>query len=57
MPSPTKFQELTRDCQPGQPVRWRTLGGVVHEGVLVEWDNGTAVVLKPDGSTVSVRAD
>jgi hypothetical protein len=30
-------------------VKWKTLDGKVHEGILVDWDNGTAIVQLANG--------
>lgn len=36
---------LTRDCQPGMLVSWKTVGDDrPHVGTLKEWDNGTAII-------------
>lgn len=37
-------------------VWWKTLSGEVVMGTLVNWDNGTAIVLRQDtGTEVAVR--
>ena len=49
-------RHLGRDCLPGDLVWWRTVAGVVTNGELVEWDNGTAIVRNVDGEH-PVRAE
>jgi hypothetical protein len=53
--SKTQAKELTKECSLGERVRWRTVGGKWKEGTLRDWDNGTAVVGKDDGTTEAVR--
>ena len=38
-----KPNELTCDSKPGQAVTWTQLDGTVRDGILHEWDNGTAI--------------
>lgn len=51
----TEMKPLTIDCKPGDYVSWSTVGGKKHEGVLKEWDNGTAIVLVMSGKEIAVR--
>ena len=39
-------KELDESCVVGQHVKWTTMDGTEHTGVLCEWDNGTAIVMK-----------
>lgn len=48
--------ELTRESQPGDRVKWKTRSGKEWTGILLEWDNGTAIVLTLDGEK-AVRCD
>lgn len=47
-------KELTLDCMPGDKVKWKTFVAE-FQGVLKEWDNGTAIVTTSDGREMAVR--
>lgn len=50
--------ELTRGLKIPTRVWWKTLDGQRHEGTLVDWDNGTAIIMRSDtGTVVAVRTD
>lgn len=49
------MKPLTIDCKPGDYVSWSTINRKKHEGVLKEWDNGTAIVLVLSGKEIAVR--
>lgn len=48
------YVELVYGLLPGTLVWWDTLGGR-KDGVLKEWDNGTAIVTMADGTEQAVR--
>jgi len=48
--------ELTQESVIGDRVRWETIGGNVYDGILIEWDNCTAIVQLDDGTTKAVQA-
>lgn len=39
---------------PGTPVWWRTFSQNVYHGVIKEWDNGTCIVILPNGKEKAV---
>jgi hypothetical protein len=48
---------LSRDSKPMTIVSWSTLGGSRRVGLLMEWDNGTAIIFDLDREReVAVRA-
>lgn len=51
----TEMKPLTVYCKPGDYVSWSTIGGRKREGVLKEWDNGTAIILVLSGKEIAVR--
>jgi hypothetical protein len=38
-------------------IKWNTLNGDQYEGELIEMDNGTGIILLPNGKQVAVRLD
>jgi hypothetical protein len=49
--------ELTRSSPIGSRVAWSTIGVGTQDGILIDWDNGTAIVRLADGREVAVRCD
>lgn len=49
----TETKELTLDCKPGDLVKWKSFMSE-EQGVLKEWDNGTAIVIV-EGREQAVR--
>lgn len=54
-----EFKELSLSCFLGDHVKWKTLNGQTHVGILLGFDNGTAIVNEVDENLnehqVSVR--
>jgi small nuclear ribonucleoprotein (snRNP)-like protein len=50
-------KRLTTLCKPGERVWWRTLDGTTYSGVLKEFDNGTAIIVMPDGREKAAKAE
>lgn len=46
---------LTLESKPGDLVYWHNVSGTRKQGRLVEFDNGTAIVVLPNGNETSVR--
>jgi hypothetical protein len=51
-----RAEELRPDSKILSRVWWQTLDGRRHEGTLVDWDNGTAIIQTDTGTEIAVRA-
>lgn len=50
------IEELNPGSRIGARVWWQTYDVERQEGILVDWDNGTAIIRKDDGKEIAVRA-
>lgn len=50
-----KLPYIDYECIVGERVIWRNLQGETFEGVLEEWDNGTALIKKDDGTIEAIE--
>ena len=49
-----KVQELSLLTKIGEKVKWSTVGGESHSGILKEWDNLTAIIELENGDEKAV---
>lgn len=49
-----KLKELSRECKPGELVKWPQINGDEFIGIIKEWDNGTAIIDR-DGKEYAVK--
>jgi len=47
--------QLDYMCLVGERVFWKNIVGAKFEGVIQEWDNGTAIILMDDGTIEPVK--
>jgi hypothetical protein len=52
---PPNPKSLDQSCVPGDYVKSETIGGVLHQGILIEWDSNVAIIQLDDGGRKAIE--